>query len=154
MTGESGIKVVATNPRVLHDYELEDRFEAGISLLGSEVKALREGRANLRDSFARIEGEQAFLYQCHISPYSHAAPTAHDPNRTRKLLLHRDEIRRLLGRTTLRGWTLVPLRIYFKKGRAKVELALGRGKQRGDQREAIREREARREIDRAMRSKT
>ena len=145
-------KVIATNSRAHHDYFIEDRYEAGISLLGTEVKALREGRVNLRDSFARVEKEQVYLYQCYIGPYSHAAISHHDSLRRRKLLLHKAEIRRLLGKNQLRGYALVPLRIYFKGRVAKVELALGRGKKTYDKREAVKKKEARREMARAVKA--
>lgn len=146
-------KIIATNSRAYHDYFIEESYEAGISLLGTEVKALREGRVNLRDSFARIEHGEVFLHQCHISPYSHGNITNHDPLRPRKLLLHKEEIRRLFGKVQIRGYTLVPTRIYFKNGRAKVELALAKGKRTHDKREAIRKKEAQRELLKATRSR-
>ena len=119
-------------------------------LLGSEVKALRVGKANLKDSYGRIEGDEVWLWNAHISPYGPASQFGHEPLRSRKLLLRRDEISRLTGKVKERGLTLVPLRLYFKNGRAKIELALARGKKHHDKRDAIREREVRREIDRAM----
>ncbi|MGH7274821.1 MAG: SsrA-binding protein SmpB [Nitrospiria bacterium] len=145
-------KIVGTNSRAYHDYFIEESYEAGISLVGTEVKALREGRLNLRESFARVEGGQAYLYQCHISPYSHGNISNHDPLRRRKLLLHREEIKRLFGKAQIRGYTLLPLRIYFKNGLAKVELALGNGKKTHDKREALKKKEARREISRAIKA--
>ena len=146
-------KIVATNSRAYHDYFIEESYEAGISLVGTEVKALREGRVNLRESFARVEGGEVYLYQCHISPYSHGNLSNHDPLRRRKLLLHREEIRRLFGKAQIRGYTLLPLKIYFKNGLAKVELALGKGKKSHDKREALKKKEARREILRAVKAR-
>jgi len=146
-------KIVATNSRAYHDYFIEESYEAGISLVGTEVKALREGRVNLRESFARVEGGEVYLYQCHISPYSHGNISNHEPLRCRKLLLHREEIRRLFGKAQIRGYTLLPLRIYFKNGLAKVELALGKGKKTHDKREALKKKEARREISRAVKAR-
>jgi len=146
-------KIVATNSRAYHDYFIEESYEAGISLVGTEVKALREGRVNLRESFARVEGGEVYLYQCHISPYSHGNISNHEPLRCRKLLLHREEIRRLFGKAQIRGYTLLPLKIYFKNGLAKVELALGKGKKTHDKREALKKKEARREISRAVKAR-
>jgi len=146
-------KVITTNSRAYHDYFIEESYEAGISLVGTEVKALREGRVNLRDSFARVEGGEVYLYQCHISPYSHGNISNHDPLRRRKLLLHREEIRKLFGKTQIRGYTLLPTKIYFKNGLAKVELALGKGKKSHDKREALKKKEARREISRAVKAR-
>ncbi|GIW39460.1 MAG: SsrA-binding protein [Candidatus Binatia bacterium] len=146
-----GEKDVAVNRRARHDFHIEETFEAGIVLQGSEVKSLREGRANLKDSYARIDKGEAWLLNAHISPYGPASRFGHDPRRTRKLLLHAREIERLAGKVKQRGYTLVPLRLYFKNGIAKVELALARGKKIYDKREAIRERETQRELDRVMR---
>ncbi len=146
-------KVIATNSRAFHDYFIEESYEAGISLVGTEVKALREGRVNLRDSFARVEDGEVYLYQCHISPYSHGNISNHDPLRRRKLLLHREEIRRLFGKAQIRGYALLPTKIYFKNGLAKVELALGKGKKSHDKREAIKKKEAHREISRAVKAR-
>jgi SsrA-binding protein len=141
---------IAVNRRARHEFLIEETVEAGLALMGSEVKALREGKANLRDSFGRIENGEMWLWNAHISPYGPASQFGHEPTRTRKLLLHRQEIERLNGKVKERGLTLVPLRLYFKNGRAKVELALARGKKQHDKREAIRDREQRREIDRAL----
>lgn len=141
---------VATNAKAFHDYHIEERYEAGVVLVGTEVKALREGRANLRDSFARVEGDEVFLHHCHISPYSHGHGANHEPLRVRKLLLHRNEINKLIGKTQQRGFTLVPLKIYFKKGRAKVTLALAVGKKSRDKRETLRRKIAEREIEKAF----
>ena len=140
--------LIADNRKALFDYHLLETFEAGIALLGTEVKGIREGRANLRDSFARVEQGEVWLYNVHISPYSHRGYVDHDPKRRRKLLLHRAEIRKLIGKTIERGLTLVPTRLYFKNGRVKVALALARGKQAHDKRETIR----RREVDRETRA--
>lgn len=141
---------IAVNRRARHEYHVEEAIEAGIVLTGSEVKALREGKVNLKDSHARIERGEVWLWNVHVSPYGPASQFGHDPTRTRKLLLHANEIERLQGKVKERGLTLVPLRMYFKNGRAKVELALVRGKKQHDKREAIREREVRREVDRAL----
>jgi SsrA-binding protein len=141
---------IAVNRRARHEFHIEETLEAGIVLLGSEIKALREGKANLKDSYGRIEGDEVWLWNAHISPYAPASQFGHEPTRTRKLLLHREEISRLTGKVKERGLTLVPLRLYFKRGRAKIELALARGKKHHDKRDAIRERDVRREIDRAM----
>ena len=141
---------IAVNRRARHDFLIEETIEAGLVLLGSEIKALREGKANLKDSYGRIEGDEVWLWNAHISPYGPASQFGHEPTRQRKLLLHRAEIARLHGKVKERGLTLVPLRLYFKNGRAKLELALARGKKQHDKRESIKEREMRREIDRAM----
>lgn len=141
---------IAVNRRARFEYHIEETFEAGIALLGSEVKALRVGKANLKDSYGRVEGDEVWLWNAHISPYSPASQFGHEPTRARKLLLHRGEIARLTGKVKERGLTLIPLRLYFKNGRAKVELGLARGKKHHDKREAIKEREVRREMDRAM----
>lgn len=141
---------IAVNRSARHEYLIEETVEAGLALMGSEVKALREGKANLKDSFGRVENGEVWLWNAHISPYGPASQFGHEPTRARKLLLHRQEIERLQGKVKERGLTLVPLRLYFKNGRAKVELALARGKKQHDKREAIRDREQRREIDRAL----
>ena len=147
---KSADRDIAVNRRARHEFLIEETFEAGIVLLGSEIKALREGKANLKDSYGRIEGDEVWLWNAHISPYGPASQFGHEPTRSRKLLLHRSEIARLNGKVKERGLTLVPLRLYFKNGRAKVELALARGKKQHDKRESIKEREVQREIDRAM----
>lgn len=144
---------IAVNRRARHDYDIEETFEAGLVLTGSEVKALRAGKANLKDSHGRIERDEVWLWNAHISPYGPASQFGHEPTRTRKLLLHREEIQRLTGKVKERGLTLVPLRLYFKNGRAKVQIALARGKKRHDKRAAIREREVQREMDRALKSR-
>ncbi|HEX3204264.1 MAG TPA: SsrA-binding protein SmpB [Nitrospiraceae bacterium] len=151
MAHDANEKVVATNRKAFHDYSIEEKLEAGIVLRGTEVKSLREGKVNLRDSYASVEHGEAILHNCHISPYSHGNIMNHDPLRPRKLLLHRKEINKLLGKTQQKGLTLVPLRIYFsKRGQAKVEIALAKGKKQYDRREAIKSREAGREVERAM----
>jgi SsrA-binding protein len=151
MAREEAEKVVATNRKAFHDYAIEEKLEAGIALTGTEVKSLREGRANLRDSYASVDNGVVRLHNCHISPYSHGNIMNHEPLRPRTLLLHKKEIRKLIGQTQQKGLTLVPLRIYFsKRGYAKVELALARGKREYDRRETIKRREAGREMERAM----
>jgi SsrA-binding protein len=144
---------IAENRKAFHDYHLLETFEAGIVLLGTEVKAIREGRVNLRDSFARLEGSELYLYNVNISPYSHRGYAVHEPLRQRKLLLHRDEIRKLIGKTIEKGMTLVPTRMYFKKGRVKVALSLAKGKKEYDKRETIKRREVDRETRAAIKSR-
>lgn len=144
------IKVATENRKARHDYHIEETMEAGLVLTGTEVKSLRLGRANLRDSYAEIKNNEVFLVNSHISPYEQGNRFNHDPLRPRKLLLHRSEIRRLIGKVKERGYTLIPLKIYFKKGKAKVELALARGKKLYDKREDMLERDARREMERAF----
>ena len=147
-------KAVATNRKAYHDYFVEEKFEAGIMLQGTEVKSLRDGRLNLQDSYASVKGGEAFLHHCHISPYSHGNIMNHEPLRTRKLLLHRKEINKLLSKTQQQGLTLIPLRIYFsKRGLAKIELGLAKGKKQHDRRASIKNREASREVERAMKEK-
>lgn len=144
---------IAVNRKARHDYFIEETLEAGIVLTGSEVKSLRDGRCNLKDSFARIARGEAFVTNIHISPYDPAHRDNHEPTRSRKLLLHRQEIDRLEGKLNQKGLTLVPLRIYFNaRGRAKIELGLGRGKKHYDKRQTIKEREAKRETARALRA--
>ncbi len=143
---------VAENRKASHDYHFLETFEAGIALLGTEVKAIREGRVNLRDSFARVEDGEVFLYNVNISPYSHRGYADHEPMRRRKLLLHREEIRKLIGRTVERGMTLVPVRMYFKNGKVKVAVALAKGKKEYDKRETIKRREADRETRAAIKA--
>jgi SsrA-binding protein len=143
---------VAENRKAFHDYHLLETFEAGLALLGTEVKAIREGRVNLRDSFARVEEGEVFLYNVHISPYSHRGSADHEPLRRRKLLLHRVEIRKLIGKTVEKGMTLVPIRLYFKNGRVKVALSLAKGKKDYDKRETIKRREVDRETRAAVKS--
>ena len=142
---------ITVNRRARHDFHIEETFEAGLVLTGSEVKSLRAGKAQLKDSYGRIERGEVWLFNAHISPYAAAAQFGHEPTRSRKLLLHRRQIAHLIGKVKERGLTLVPLRLYFKDGRAKVELALARGKKLYAKREATKEREVKREMDRAMR---
>lgn len=146
-------KVVATNRLASHNYFLLERFEAGMVLLGTEVKSLRAGLVNLRDSYGTIKDDQAWLMNCHIAPYAAGGYSNHLPLRPRRLLLHRQEIRKLFGKTREKGLTLVPLRIYFKRGRAKCEIALAKGKKIYDKREVIRRRTAEREAADAIRSR-
>jgi SsrA-binding protein len=151
---ENQHKVVATNRKAYHDYFIEEKLEAGVMLRGTEVKSLRDGRANLQDSYASVDDGEVFLHHCHISPYSHGNIMNHDPLRPRKLLLHRKEINKLIGKTQQKGLTLIPLRIYFsKQGKAKVELALAKGKKQYDRRESIKAREAGREVERAIKGR-
>jgi SsrA-binding protein len=147
------MKVVCQNRKAYHDYYIEDTLEAGIALSGTEVKSLREGKANVKDSYVIIKDNEVFMLNCHISPYSHGNIMNHDPLRTRKLLLHRKEINRLRGKIAVRGFTLIPLKIYFKGSFAKIEIALARGRKVFEKREAIKEKEARREIARAITSR-
>ena len=144
---------IAENRKAFHDFHLLETFEAGLVLLGTEVKAIREGRVNLRDSFARVEDGEVFVYNVHISPYSHRGYADHEPLRRRKLLLHRDEIRKLIGKTVEKGMTLVPVRFYFKNGRVKVAVSLAKGKKEYDKRETIKRREADRETRAAIKSR-
>lgn len=146
-------KTICLNRRARHDYFIEETFEAGMVLTGSEVKSLRDGRANLKDSHVRILKGEAVLLNAHISPYPAANQFNHDPTRNRKLLLHKREIRRLAGRVSERGLTLIPLRLYFKKGRAKAELGLARGKKLYDKRETLRKRAMQREVERSLKSR-
>jgi len=139
-----------SNRRALHDYFITAKLECGIVLQGSEVKSLRAGKAQLQESFARVESGELFLHGCHIDPYNQAAQLNHDPLRPRKLLAHKREIRKLETETQQRGTTLIPLAIYFKEGRAKVEIGVGRGKQHHDKRQSIKKKEMDREIRKAM----
>jgi len=147
------IKVITENRKARHDYHIEETYEAGIVLSGTEVKSLRLGRANLTDSYAGVENGEVFLYNCHISPYDHGNRFNHEPKRKRKLLLHRREINRLVGLTQQKGYTLVPLRMYFTRGLAKVELALARGKRSYDKREDLAKRDTQRQIARALKER-
>jgi len=153
MGGKEERKPIASNRRARHEYEILDSMEVGISLRGPEVKSLRTGRANLSDAYAILRGGEVFLRNLHISPYQQAGRENPDPTRERKLLLHRHEINRLRSKVAERGFTLIPLSLYWKEGRAKVDLALVRGRRRYDKREAIRRREQDREVARASRQK-
>ncbi len=146
-------RLLADNRKAHHDYHILHTYEAGIVLLGTEVKSIREGRVNLRDSFARVEGAEVFIYNIHVSPYSHRGYADHEPTRRRKLLLHKSEIRKLIGKTVERGMTLVPVRMYLKNGRVKVVVGVAKGKKLYDKRETIRRREAERETRRAIKQR-
>jgi SsrA-binding protein len=148
----SGDRAIATNRRARHEYEILETIEAGIVLRGTEVKSLRESQVTFKDSYATIRNNEGWLLGCHINPYSHGSDANHDPDRDRKLLLHRREISRLTGKIAERGLTLIPLKLYLKNGRVKVELGLARGRKLHDKRSAIREREVRREMDKAARA--
>ena len=147
------IRAIATNRKAHHLYHIVDTYEAGIALVGTEVKSLRQGKVNFKDSYASVDKGEVFLHSLHISPYDQASRFNHDPTRSRKLLLHRMEIRRLLGKTTEKGFTLVPLRIYFKGKVVKVELALAIGKKLFDRRKTIKDREVQREVRRALKER-
>ncbi len=146
------IKIIAKNRKAFHDYHIEETFEAGISLVGTEVKSLRDGKANLKESYVIIKNNEAFLFGCHISPYTHGNLQNHEPLRTRKLLLHRKEIDKLWGSISQKGLALVPLKLYFKAGRAKLEIGLAKGKKQYEKRDTLKEREANREIERHMKT--
>ena len=148
------MKVIAENRKARHDYLIEECFETGIELKGTEVKSMRAGRANLKDSFAVIENGELYLYGMHISPYEHGNIFNEEPMRPRKLLMHKKEIMRLLGKTKEQGLTLVPLKAYFKKDKIKIELALAKGKKLYDKREAAAEKSAKREIEKAMKERS
>ena len=149
-----GGNIVAINRRARHDFAILESFEVGIELRGTEVKSLRAHNASLSDSFARVDGSELFLYNMHISPYEFGSYTNVDSKRRRKLLAHKKEIRKLVGHVSQKGMTLIPLKVYFTHGIAKVELALAKGKRQYDKREAIKNREAKREIERQFRGKT
>ncbi|KHF45678.1 SsrA-binding protein SmpB [Saccharomonospora viridis] len=150
MAKENGRKVIVSNRRARHDYTIVDTYEAGVALVGTEVKSLRAGKASLADSFATVDDGEVFLRGLHIPEYSHGTWTNHEPRRTRKLLLHRREIEKLIGKTKESGYSLIPLSLYFKDGKVKVELALGKGRKAYDKRQAIAKRDAQREMARAM----
>ena len=150
---QKGQKQIAENRRARHDYVLLERVEAGLVLTGTEVKALRDGKANLADAYAIVNGAEVYLLNLHISPYERGNQFNHDPTRTRKLLLHRKEIRRMIGAVERQGLTLVALELYFKRGRAKVAIALGRGKKQHDKRQDIKKRDAERELSRVARAR-
>ncbi|HLB59327.1 MAG TPA: SsrA-binding protein SmpB [Bdellovibrionota bacterium] len=149
MTGE-GIKIVASNRKAFHDYQIDETFEAGLVLLGSEVKSLRDGKAQLMDSYVIPKDKELFVLNMHIPPYSHGNIQNHEPLRTRKLLMHKSEIEKISGKIRQRGYTLIPLKLYFKAGRAKLEIGLARGKKKADKREAIKRKEAKRELARVL----
>jgi SsrA-binding protein len=147
------MKLICQNRKAYHDYHIEETVEAGIALLGTEVKSLREGKANLKDSYVLVKGGELFLLNCHISPYSHGNIMNHEPLRTRKLLLHKKQISSLTGTATAKGYTLIPLKLYFKNSFVKVEIGLAKGKRLYEKREAIKEREAKREIEKTMKNR-
>jgi SsrA-binding protein len=148
-----GEKIVCVNRQARYNYFIDETYEAGLVLVGSEVKSLRDGKANLKDSYARIQKGEAFLVNAHVSSYAGANQFNHEPTRMRKLLLHAREIERLTGKTKERGLTLIPLKLYFKNGRAKVELGLARGKKLYDKRETLRRKVAEREVERSLKSR-
>lgn len=150
MVRESGRKVIATNRRARHDYAISDTYEAGLVLTGTEVKSLRDGKANLTDAFAEVRNGEVWLVNLYIPEYDQGTWTNHEPRRTRKLLLHAHEINRLIGKTKQSGLTLVPMQLYFKDGKAKVEIGLGKGKKAYDKRQDLAAREAKRDADRAV----
>jgi len=147
------IRTIARNKKARHDFNIEEVYEAGIILKGTEIKSIREGRVNLKDSFALVEDEGVFLYNMHISPYSHGNRANHEPERRRKLLLNKSEIRGFYGKTTMKGYTLVPLSLYLKRNLAKVELALAKGKNVRDKRRDIAKKTAQREMEKAFRER-
>jgi len=151
VAADQGLKMIARNRRARHEYNIEEVYEAGLVLTGTEVKSLRAGRASLTDGFGQISDHEVWLHNVHIPEYTQGTWTNHEPRRTRKLLMHRREIDKLASQTTERGLTLVPLALYFKDGKAKVELALARGKRSYDKRQDLAARDAAREVDRALR---
>lgn len=153
MATERTEELIADNRKAGFDYHVLETFEAGMALVGTEVKAIREGRVNLRDSYCKLERSEAFLLGAHIGQYSHGGYASHEPTRARKLLLHREELNKLLGKTTEKGLTIVPLRMYFKKGRVKIMIALAKGKKSYDKRETIRRRETDRETRAAVKNR-
>lgn len=146
-------KIVAQNKKAWHEYSILETFETGIVLTGTEVKSLRLGKGNLKDSFGRIENNEVFLYNMHISPYPFANRFNHEPERTRKLLLHKSEIRKLIGKTKEKGLSLVPLKVYFKSGKCKIEIALAKGKKLFDKRESIKKKDMEREVAKEMKGR-
>jgi SsrA-binding protein len=147
------MKIVAQNRKAFHDYFIEETLEAGMVLTGTEVKSLRDAKANLMDSYVLIKDNEVFLFNCHISPYTHGNIMNHDPVRTRKLLLHKKELMKLQAKAAQKGYSVIPLKLYFKDGRAKAEIGLAKGKKQYEKRETIKKKEADREIQRAMRSR-
>ena len=147
-------KVIAENRKANFDYHILETFEAGIVLLGTEIKSIREGGVSLRESFCKVTGSEIFLWNAHIAPYSHRGSADHDATRTRKLLLKADEIKKLIGKVEQRGFTLVPLNLHYKNGRVKAEIALAKGKAQHDKRDSIKEREGKREVERAMKQRS
>ena len=146
-------KNICVHKKAWHSYSIEDKFEAGLVLTGTEVKSLRTGKANLKESYAKVKGNEVYLHNCHISPYTHGHQLNHDPIRPRKLLLHRLEIKKLIGKVAEKGYTLVPLRLYFTRGIAKLEIGLAKGKKLYDKRHSLKERDDKREMERAFKQK-
>ena len=153
METKSGIKIVAENRKARHDYHIHETYEAGIALTGTEVKSLRAGKANLKDSYAHVENGEMMISQMHISPYEQGNIFNHDPLRKRKLLMHKKEILKLFGKTREKGYSLVPLKLYFTRGKAKLQIALASGKKNYDKRQDIAARDAKRDMERAMRDR-
>lgn len=151
MVRDKLIKVIATNRKAFHDYHIDQEYEAGLALTGTEIKSVRAGQVNLRDSYVQVRNGEAWLINTHIAPYDHASRENHDPRRERRLLLHKKEIFRLAGKVQEKGFTIIPLRIYLKGNKAKVEIALARGKKQYDKREAIAERDSQRQVERELR---
>lgn len=150
---KGGVKVIAQNKKARHDFFIEDTYEAGIVLTGTEIKSIRAGRVNLRDSYAGIRDGEAYLFNMHISTYEQGNRYNHEPLRTRKLLLHREQIRKLIGLTKQQSYTLVPLRLYLKGGFCKVEIGLAKGKKNYDKRETLKQKDAKRDVERALRER-
>jgi SsrA-binding protein len=148
---ESGRKIICVNKRARFDYEISDMYEAGVTLQGTEVKSLRQGRVSLQDAYADVQNGEVYLLHAHIDQYEQGNRFNHDPERPRKLLLHKQEIRRLIGKVQERGLTLIPTRMYFSRGKAKVEIGVAKGKKHYDKRQDLKRRTAQREIDRALR---
>lgn len=147
------MKIISQNKKAFHDYFIEETLEAGIMLVGTEVKSLRDGKANLKDSYVIVKGSEVFLLNCHISPYTHGNIMNHEPLRTRKLLIHKKEISRLQGKVAQKGYSIIPLKLYFKNSLVKVEIGLAKGKKTYEKRETIKKKEADREIRRAMKNR-
>ena len=153
MTQKKEDTTVATNRKAFHDYFIEETLEAGMALQGTEVKSLRLGLANLSDSYALVRKDEVYLFNANISPYPHGNIMNHEPLRTRKLLLHREEIRKVIGKMMLKGYTLIPLKIYFVRGKAKVLIGLAKGKKAFDKRDTIKEKESKREVERVVKGR-
>jgi SsrA-binding protein len=150
LSSKSGIKQISYNKKARFNYEIEDEYEAGVALKGTEVKSIRSGKISLKEAFAKIKNSEVFVYNMHISPYNHAYYGNHEPMRPRKLLLHKREIKKLIGKTSEKGYALVPTRVYLKNGKVKIGLALGKGKKIHDKRRDIKDREVKRELDRSL----
>ncbi|AXF56246.1 SsrA-binding protein SmpB [Salicibibacter kimchii] len=143
-------KIIAQNRKARHDFFIEETFEAGMVLRGTEIKSIRAGRINIKESFARVENGEIILHQAHISPYEQGNRHNHDPVRERKLLLHKREIKKLLGKTQQQGYSIIPIKVYLKQGRAKVQIGLAKGKKKYDKRQALKEKDAKRQMDKAI----